>query len=652
MKKPHGLKQKINSYVMSTAIFIALLILIVMSIGNVISTNAVQLDNMQITARIASQSISSNLHLLTERMYNLSTESVLLDDSYPDNLKQACLDEAKQQIEFLWLSAYDTAGNKIYGDAIAPASISDTVYYSDLNKSGNIVISDPYLDNDVLQLCVAVPLKTGDSITSYLVGSYKYDLLQDTLNMLIFGNTGCACIINRDGTIVGDRRVENINRVNLYDEFPSSRNKKVFDKVLAHQTGSGLLRLGHVKNYVGYAPIPGTNWSLFINAPMAEFLRTSIISILIAVGLAIVALASSAATVIKLSNKIAASLSYVTEHLQALANGNLSEEIVLSHNDDETDILTAALAKTTSSLNNYIFAIQSCLGALSDGDYTVDIPENFDGDFISIRNSLCNISASLNQTMLQMHQSSLEINKNSSEVSDYAKQLHDGSLHQSDLLEELENSMSAITASIENNKENVQQIELFSVNAKEKTKQGDTYMQSMLDAMNEIHSAVDEISKISHLIENISGQTNLLSLNASIEAARAGEAGRGFAIVASEIGTLSTQTADALQQTAAIIERSTGIIQNALSTADQTANAFHEIEEVTEQYHTITAKLSHNAAEQTHAVESVNSQLFSVKDIANSNRILAEETDKMAAGSLSQSESLKDYVAQVKIKEM
>ena len=64
-----------------------------------------------------------------------------------------------------------------------------------------------------------------------------------------------------------------------------------------------------------------------------------------------------------------------------------------------------------------------------------------------------------------------------------------------------------------------------------------------------IHETNDYIEKIDEavaLIFSISGQTNLLSLNASIEAARAGEAGRGFAVVAEEIRKLSNQTTMAL----------------------------------------------------------------------------------------------------------
>lgn len=652
MKKLHNIRQKIIFYVMSVSILIAILITTIMSIGSVRSTNSVLLDNLQITARIASQNISSNLHLLTERIYNLANEQILLNDSVTTDEKQALLNESKLQIEFVWLAAYDSAGQKLYGDDTAPASISSTDYYSYLTQTGNIVIGEPFYENNIPQLCVGSPLKNDGEVIGYIIGSYKYDLLNDVLSMLILGNTGSACIVNAEGVIIGDRNIQNmIDRRNIYELYPSSKNEKVFDKVLSYQTDSALLTFNHIKHYAGYAPVPGTNWALMVYAPQHEFMDSVLLSLILSILLSILLLFGAAGVIIPVSQKISTSLSSATKRLQALAEGNITDEVILSESNDETSILTDALSKTIKSLNGYIQSIQLCLGSLAAGDYTIDIPDDFQGDFSSIRDSLCHITDSLNQTMIRMNQSSLEVNQNSGEVSDYAKQLLDGSVNQAGLLKQLEESMASITASIEKNRENALQIEHCSQNAREKTAMGDEYMQSMLDTMSQIHAAVEEISQISQLIEDISTQTNLLSLNASIEAARAGEAGKGFAVVASEIGHLSGQTTEALQQTGTIIQNSADIIQKGLVTANQTAEAFRQIQQVTDQYREISAKLSETVQEQTTAVSSVNNQLSSLEQIASVNRNLAAEADKMASSSLAQSESLKDYVAQVKIKE-
>ncbi|MBI1264257.1 MAG: chemotaxis protein [Alphaproteobacteria bacterium] len=64
-------------------------------------------------------------------------------------------------------------------------------------------------------------------------------------------------------------------------------------------------------------------------------------------------------------------------------------------------------------------------------------------------------------------------------------------------------------------------------------------------SMDDLHNAAREIEDIAELVSAIAEQTNLLALNATIEAARAGEAGRGFAVVASEVKQLAVQTARA-----------------------------------------------------------------------------------------------------------
>ncbi len=634
MKNYYNLRQKIIFYVMSVAVLVTVLVTAIMSAGSIRSNNALVLDNIRIMARTAAQNISSNLHLLTERMYNFPAEAVFTDDPAGSAARQERIDAIRLRVELVWLSAYDTDGQKLYGDASAPGSVAGTTCYSSLVQTGNIVIGEPFFEDDLLQICVGVPLRDENGVTGYLVGSYKYDLLNDVLSQLVLGNSGGACILNENGGIIGDRDPSRvIEQENIYDLYPSSGNQEQFDKITAFQSGSCEMKLGKVKHYTGYAPIPGTNWALFIHAPKSDFMHTVTRTTLLSVTLSALLLLGAACVIIPVSRKISGPLSAAAKRLAALSDGNLTEEVVLSESHDET----AALSKTVLSLNGYIHEIESALSALSAGDYTIRIPDSFHGDFSSIRNSLIRITDSLNRTMQQMNQSSVE-------VSDCAGQLLDGSRHQVVLLKEMAGNMDAITASIEKNRDNASLMEECTQLAGTRTSLGSSYMQNMLDAMSQIHLVVEEISKVSLLIENISRQTNLLSINASVEAARAGEAGRGFAVVADEINSLSTQTADALQETGALIDRSAQTIRTGLDTASRTAETFREIAEITERYREISERLSETVTEQTSAVERAGGQLASLLDIAGRN-------DQMAAESLEQARQLRDYVARVRIRQ-
>lgn len=87
-----------------------------------------------------------------------------------------------------------------------------------------------------------------------------------------------------------------------------------------------------------------------------------------------------------------------------------------------------------------------------------------------------------------------------------------------------------------------------------------------------LSSASERISEVIHLINDIAEQTNLLALNATIEAARAGEAGKGFAVVASEVKSLANQTARATQE----IEEQVSAMQSATKGTVDAVNSIHK----------------------------------------------------------------------------
>ncbi|WP_315729986.1 MULTISPECIES: HAMP domain-containing methyl-accepting chemotaxis protein [unclassified Bradyrhizobium] len=172
------------------------------------------------------------------------------------------------------------------------------------------------------------------------------------------------------------------------------------------------------------------------------------------------------------------------------------------------------------------------------------------------------------------------------------------------------------------------------------------------ELVNGLSSAAEKIGNIIQLIQAIASQTNLLALNATIEAARAGDAGKGFAIVASEVKNLASQTAQATEQIAsqiATIQDATDETVSAItqfeSTVREMAEISNAIASAVEQQGAATGEIARNVEEAASGTAAVSREIVDVRAVAGETDAGAEAALAAAAALQQQAVSLKSNVA-------
>jgi len=150
-------------------------------------------------------------------------------------------------------------------------------------------------------------------------------------------------------------------------------------------------------------------------------------------------------------------------------------------------------------------------------------------------------------------------------------------------------------------------------------------MVELMSKMAQIEKSSAHISQVIKTIDNISFQTNLLSLNAAIEAARAGEAGAGFAVVADEVRNLSVRTTNAAKTTQELLN---GIKEEVIQAARSIKRINSDFEGIIESATVMgerTAKITQSSRDNADEIEQISQAVVKIDNITQQNAADAEE---------------------------
>ena len=342
---------------------------------------------------------------------------------------------------------------------------------------------------------------------------------------------------------------------------------------------------------------------------------------------------------------------------QTLEQGNLGlneHQTMMAGIDsnDEIGILSKSFDHTIGRLRNYIGEISNMLEAIANGDLTVQITQEYVGDFATIRTSLNDILQKLNTTMGQIVTSAEHVSGGAEQMATASQALSQGSMEQTGAVEELEETIGSVAASVKQTADSVQSAREKVGGMGSQLAEGNQKMQEMIAAMREITDSSNEIEKIIKAIEDIAFQTNILALNAAVEAARAGVAGKGFAVVADEVRNLAAKSAEASQSTSALIGRSIAAVNRGTQIADATAK---QLENVVAGAHEIVETINGIAADaqtQAGAVEQIQDQIGQITSVVQTNSSTAEESAATSQELSAQANVLKQLVETFRLCQM
>lgn len=439
------------------------------------------------------------------------------------------------------------------------------------------------------------------------------DWLAEVISTMHTSNTTEFYLINGSGSIL------------------ASVNGTLSAEQISGHLGSSSIRNASVggKDRILYSvPISGTDWTAFVSCDSSEFNGKSTEALLIMIGSTALSFVLGALLIRRYVKKITVPLNAVNGKILDMAAGKLSTGNVEVHTGDELENLADAVNSMAEYTEGIIKDIQAVAAKIAAEDLTAEPAAEYVGDYAPIREALEGIISSTSNVIRQIEASSELVSDGSGRMSDNSTMLSQAATEQAATVEELNASIVEISSNITANADSAAKAKTLADDCMTIVDEGNVKMTDMLHAMEEINETSAQIANIIKTIEDISFQTNILSLNASIEAARAGEAGKGFAVVAGEVGQLAGKTAEAAKNTTSLIKTALIAVQNGTVMANETAKMLSKIVEETDDTAKVVEKIAAASQEQADSVKQI---LVGMDQISNSVQMTSGSSAECAA---------------------
>jgi len=319
----------------------------------------------------------------------------------------------------------------------------------------------------------------------------------------------------------------------------------------------------------------------------------------------------------------------------AARQGDLSQRISMQGKEGFFKLLGGGINQLSQVIYEVLGNLNEVMAKMAQGDLNNRMEGDYQGLFAEVKESVNQSFCRLQQMLLQINQAADEINHSSQQIAQGNEDLFSRSEAQASSLEETASSVEQLTSTVRQNAANAQQANGLALEASKTAEQGQQVMLNAVEAMGVINNSSKKIAEIIGVIDEISFQTQLLSLNASVEAARAGEQGRGFAVVATEVRNLAERSTNAAKEIKALIQESVRNIASGTQLVNQSGVSLDAIVTQVKTVSGIIGEIASASEEQSQGIKQVNQAVMTMDSLTQKNAALAENTSQ-SSGSLNQ----------------
>ena len=309
----------------------------------------------------------------------------------------------------------------------------------------------------------------------------------------------------------------------------------------------------------------------------------------------------------------------VSTIIEEIANGDINADFgMVKETNDEIGLIIEKMKELTQSLGNIVGKIRNSSDTMSANSYELN---DTSSQTLAANNEISKAVEDVAEGSTGMAASISKINENLLEMSNETKDINAS-------VDEIKNQTVAVQDSSKIMNDKIKSMQ----DSSHKMDEGISAISKRIETVN---TTVDKVSNIVSVIEEISSETNLLSLNASIEAARAGDAGKGFAVVAQEIRVLSDNTNTELENIkqiiSSLVEECRYCVQASGTIVEDNAKQKEEIKAVLDEFGSLDEQIQKTAEKADEIEELVTAMIELNDDITKSSNSLTDVSAANAA---------------------